>query len=549
MLQYLKINNFLLFKAQEVTFNGDFTVLTGETGSGKSMLIKALRFVLGEKVDNLESDSDSPETTVTAQFNLNKINNKNLLEILQENDIELEEENLIIRRSLSSTNKGKIFVNDVQVTLSFLRRVSNELVEFHSQHRQLEAFNQNNCLNIIDQFANQLELLNKITDLYLQISNLNETIEKEYREKLELEKDQEHIEYGYKEIKALNLREGEELELIEKKKLYNDKIKIINSVESLIAVFTKEENIIQKLIRIQRDITKLEFDRELEDYLENAINHLGELENLTERKIKEIDIDESIESIEERLSKIKELSRKYRCPSDQLLNIEEEYQIKLERLTKINQEIETKNLLKEKLLKEYFIEAEKLSNVRKQVAKILEDKILSELKELKLEHVEFAIEITTDTLRPINIKGIDRAKFLIKTNKGFAFAEVSDIASGGELSRIMLAFKVALAESNQKNTIIFDEIDAGTGGAVAETIGKRMKKLSENNQIIAISHQPQVASKAYQHLLIQKLISARNETIIKDLSNQERVQEIARMLAGVNITESAVAAALSLIEN
>lgn len=548
MLQFLKINNFLLFKSQEVNFKENFTVITGETGSGKSMLIKALRFVLGEKIDNLEHEEN--ETTITAEFILNKEILSTILEITKENDIELEDNSLIIRRSLNNTGKNKLFVNDVQVTLGYLKRISNELVEFHSQHKQLEAFNQNNSLKIIDQFANNSELQNKVADIFQKISQLNAQIEKEYDEKKELERDKEYIEHSFKEIKSLNLQEGEELDLIEKKKLFSDRIKIINSVENIISAIAKGDSILPKLVRLQREISKLEFDKELEDYLENSINSLSELENIAQKKLIEFDTEDSIEYIEERLSKIKELSRKYRCTSDQLLNIESDYEVKLEKLAKIDEELKNKNILKESLLKEYHEEALKLSATRKNAAKELELKIIAELKELKLEHVDFKIEVTSDSLRPISAKGIDHARFLIRTNKGFSFAQVDEIASGGELSRIMLAFKVALAQSNQKTTIIFDEIDAGTGGAVAETIGNRMKKLSENNQIIAISHQPQVASKASQHLLVNKKISTvRSETIIADLAEQERIQEIARMLAGINITQSAVNAAISLIKN
>ena len=178
----------------------------------------------------------------------------------------------------------------------------------------------------------------------------------------------------------------------------------------------------------------------------------------------------------------------------------------------------------------------------------MQHKILNELKQLKLEQVEFYIDIASDIVRPIHSKGIDQAKFLIKTNKGFSFAEISDVASGGELSRIMLAFKVALAENNQKNTIIFDEIDSGTGGAVAQTIGNRLRKLAQYTQIIAISHQPQVASKSSQHLLVQKSTDKVSEAKITILDHEGRIQEIARMLSGINITESARKAALSLIE-
>ncbi len=545
MLQFLKINNFLLLKNQEISLSGNFTVITGETGSGKSMLIKALRFVLGEKLDNLDL-SDS-EVSVIAQFKLNQ-DNQTLKDMLDENDIELEDEVIILRRTSNASSKGKVFINDVPVTIKLLKKISDELVEFHSQHKQLEAFNQNNCLNIIDQFAANNALLDKVGILFQQISKLNEQIEEQYKEKQILEENHEHIEYSYKEIESLKLKESEELELIEKKKLFTDKGKIISAIDSLISLFARDDGIIQRLIRAQRGISKLDLDVELEEPIETAIFHLNELQATAERKLKDFDSNENMEAIEERLSKIKELSRKYRCTSDQLLIIAEDYQVKLKSLSSINQYIEKKKIEKEAFLKEYFIQAEILSNKRKKSAKELEIRILAELKQLKLEQVEFKIELTSDSIRPIHIKGIDQARFLIKTNQGFAFAQINEIASGGELSRIMLAFKVALAEINQKTTIIFDEIDSGTGGAVAQTIGNRMKKLAESSQIIAISHQPQVAAKSNQHLLVVKSTDKTAQTTINDLNFADKTQEIARMLAGINITDSAVKAALSLIQ-
>lgn len=543
MLQFLKINNFLLFKSQEISLNGNFTVITGETGSGKSMLIKALRFVLGEKLDIVESS----EVSVVAQFKLNQ-DNKNLIQILDENDIEIEDDEVILRRVLNSSNKGKAFINDVPVTLKYLKKVSDELVEFHSQHKQLEAFSQSNCLDIIDQFTNENVLLEKVASLYQQITKLNDEIEEALKEKQELEKNKEFIEHSFKEIEALNLQEGEELELIEKKKLFNDKIKIISAMEDLIAVFGRDDGIIQKLVRAQRNLSKLEYNTELDEPIETAMFHLDELQAIAESKLRDFDSNDNIEDIEERLSKIKELSRKYRCVSDQLLVIAKEEQEKLNNLANIEQHIKEKTIQRDDLLKEYFIKSESLSQKRKQASKKLESRIIKELQQLKLEQVEFKIEIISDALRPIHAKGIDKSRFLIKTNKGFSFAEISEIASGGELSRIMLAFKVALAEINQKTTIIFDEIDAGTGGAVAQTIGNRMKKLAQSNQIIAISHQPQVASKASQHLLVAKSTGAVTQTNINDLSFEDKTKEIARMLAGINITESAMQAALSLIK-
>jgi DNA repair protein RecN (Recombination protein N) len=543
MLESLKINNFLLFKDQEVFFEGSFTVISGETGSGKSMFIKALRFVLGERLDIF----DNSEISVIAEFRLNQAS-KILRDLLSENDIDLEDEVIILRRTLNSENKGKAFVNDVNVTTKFLKKVSEELVEFHSQHKQLEAFSQANSLNIIDQFAKNAQLTEKISSLYQLVGKLNVEIEAKQKELNQLEAEKEYMEHSFKEIELLHLKEGEESELIERKKLFSDKVKIIRAIETLLNNFIKDDSIVQSLLKAQRNLIKLDYETGLENFIETAIFHLDELQTQAERKLKDFDTTENMEAIEERLSKIKELSRKYRCTSDQLLVIAQDFQFNLKNLSGIEQYIKNKKTERELFLKEYFIIAEQLSQKRKVEARILEEKILAELKQLKLEQVEFFIEIESSLLIPINIRGIDQAKFLIKTNKGFAFSQINETASGGELSRIMLAFKVALAEINQKTTIIFDEIDAGTGGAVAETIGNRMKELAKSNQIIAISHQPQVAAKASQHLLVEKRNDNIAQTQIKNLKNNDKIQEIARMLSGINVTESAVQAAISLIE-
>ena len=539
MLQFLKINNFLLFKDQEISFDGNFTVITGETGSGKSMFIKALKFLLGEK-------QDLPQMSfmVSGEFKL-KNNNKNVKILLHENNIEIEDNVIILRRILDVDGKSKIFINDTSVTLKFLKKISEELVEFHSQHKQLTAFNQPNSLNLIDKFISDSYLLDNIASLFYQINKLNSEIKELKKEKYFLEIDREYLEHSLQEIDSLKLEEGEELKLIERKKIFADKVKLVSAVEDLLGNFSRDNGLINKLIRAQRNISKLEVDIGLDELIENSIFHLSELQNQAEVKLRDLDNNENIEHIEERLSKIKELARKYRCTADQLINLHEEFRSKVNKLDSINQNINSKILKEEELKKEYFKIAEELSQRRKIAAKKLECKILEELKHLKLEQVEFYIEISSN--QQLNSKGIDQSKFLIKTNKGFDFAQIEEVASGGELSRIMLAFKVALAENNQINTIIFDEIDSGTGGAVAETIGNRMMKLAESNQIITISHQPQVASKADQHLLVCKNLGI-DGAAIQDLDSDKKVQEIARMLAGINISDSAVMAAISLMK-
>lgn len=538
MLQILRLNDFLLFKNQEVELSGKFTTITGETGSGKSMFIKALRFVLGEK-----QDLPLANYSVTAEFKL-KSGKDDLLEIFQDNGIEVEDDVIILRRTLNHEGKSRAFINDIPVTPKLLKVVGEELIEFHSQHKQLDAFSDKKSLELIDLFLNEKEFITSIENLYSEIKQLDKEMEDSLKELSFLKSDHDHIQHSFNELDALAIKENEEEELIEQKRIFNDKAKTITCLKDILKIFDKEGGITNSLIRAQRNVNKYDSLSLIDQRLELSINALNDLEIEANNLAKELSHFENIEEIEERLSRIKELSRKYRCNSNQLVKLRDEYHHKLEKLEQIDLFIHKKTKEKNILLEKYFFLAENLSGKRRNIAKQLEEIILSELKMLKLEQVELNIDIRFDKLRPISPKGIDRSRFLIRTNKAFEFASINDIASGGELSRIMLAFKVALAKNSAKTTIIFDEIDSGTGGAVAEVIGKRLKNLAENNQVITISHQPQVASKADQHLLIEKNES---RTEISNLDQEKKIREIARMLAGENITESAIKAAICLI--
>lgn len=538
MLQTLRLNEFLLFKDQEIELSKKFTAITGETGSGKSMFIKALRFVLGEK-----QDLPAANYSVTAEFKIEKDKN-NLLEIFRNNEIEIEDNLIILRRILNDEGKSRSFINDVAVTPKLLKIIGEELIEFHSQHKQLDAFSDKKSLDLLDIFLNEKELLESIEILYAQIKHLDKEIDDAIKETSFLKSEHDHIQHSFNELKSLAVQPNEEEELIEKKRAFNDKAKIIACLKDILNIFEKDGSITNSLIRSQRNISKYEDLSSIDQQLELSINTLNDLELMTNNLLKEINYFDNIDEIEERLSRLKEFSRKYRCNSNQLIELYSDFQNKIEKLENLDLVIHKKTKEKNILLEKYFLLAQDLSEKRKIIAKQLEEVILSELKQLKLEQVELNIDIRFDNLRPISPKGMDSSRFLIRTNKSFDLASINEIASGGELSRIMLAFKVALARNSAKTTIIFDEIDSGTGGAVAEVIGKRLKNLAENNQVITISHQPQVASKADQHLLITKLES-RTDIVILD--EDGIVREIARMLAGENITESAIKAAICLI--
>lgn len=538
MLTTLSLNNFILFNSTEIDFKGDFTVITGESGSGKSMLIDALKFLLGEKY------SSTDDLNVSGLFDL-KDNKYIVNELLEENGIDFNEDVLTIRRLQTKDGKNKILVNDNIVTIKFLKRLANLLVEFHNQQDQLEAFKPENIFNIIDKFIVNKDLPQQVAKIYKDIKEVDFKIDEAKKKRNISNEDLEYLKAAYSEIKSLNIFPMEEENLIEKKKAINEKYKILSVLKNINQAVDDENGFLSKILSWQREISRFESLAKLNESVESLYLSIDNLSREISEIKNNLGLDENLEFIEERLSKIRELSRKFRCNSFELNEKAESFEEEYNNYLNLDKTIERLEEDKKILMLSFYKKAESLSEERKAAISVIENKINEELKFLALVGVEIKYEFVSKQ-ENISAKGIDQARLLLKSNAGFPFSEISKIASGGELSRIMLALKAALAGINSK-IIIFDEIDAGTGGIVAETIGNRLKHIANFNQIISISHQPQVACKASQHLMVNKKNESIAESEIIDLGQEGRIIELAKMISGSETSSEAISVAKKLL--
>ncbi len=566
MLNSILIHNIVLIDRLEIKLVNNFCILTGETGSGKSILLDALGLAIGYRSSNRLLRKDAAQGLVVAEFNIK--NNPACAEILAENGLVNPENNdlLILRRTLSG-NGSKAFVNDIVVGVNLLNQIGSTLIEIHGQHEQNKLLEPSFHRIILDLYANNKILLLEVNKIFDELDNVKKQLQQFNDEKEQNERERDYLGHIIKELETSQIKAEEEEILIGKRNLILNGEKISNLMNEISSdIYDADSKIFsanKSLIRNQNlgnflNATENKGENKGENKLEKLINILDAVTNQTEQ-VKSI-IDEiisniggrdfSLEEIEERLFLIRSLSRKFNTPIDKLPNFLESTKEKL--LVVENFNILAGDLEKQKniLEKEYFKKASDLSKIRQQAALKLTTKVESELAFLKMSSVKFAVKIEKLTPENYNLNGIDNIKFSAATNASSNLDDISKIASGGELSRFMLALKVALLEIKSTPILIFDEIDSGIGGAVANAVGERLKLLSKNSQILVVTHHPQIAAKADYHLRVEKTTQKNiTKTEIKVLDLEAREQEVARMLAAEEVTDEALAAARKLMEN
>lgn len=556
MLKSLAINNIVLIDKAEIDFARGLCVLSGETGSGKSILLDALGLAIGFRSSLRLIGNEENKASVSAEFDIK--NNSTCQEILKENDL-LDSENpdlLRIRRIISENSASKVYANDIAIGVNLLGQIGETLIEIHGQHDSRGLLNPSFHSEILDQFSSNQSLLKNLQQTYQQLRETEEKIAAIKAKKEQAERERDYLEFIIKELQDANVQEGEEAELATKKDQMQAKEKILtflselktNMVEanSYLALSQKtlirHHNLIDNYLpEEQEELNKLsdKIDQQNSD-LENAIRNV---ENVA-RSLN--DSSETLEEIEERLFYLRSLARKFSTTVDELPKVIGDAEEKLQLL---HGESEFSNKLEEEklqLTKKYHQIAIELSSKRHESSKILSTKVEEELRFLKMDGVKFHIELNPNH-ELISPSGYDKVRFLASINKN-SFDEIIKIASGGELSRFMLALKVALMDVKTTPTMIFDEIDTGIGGSTADSVGKRLKILSNNVQILVVTHQPQIAAKANLHFKISKASDgSKIRTSVTPLNQNERENEVARMLSGEQISKEALAAAQRLI--
>jgi DNA repair protein RecN (Recombination protein N) len=563
VLNFLAIENIVLIDKAEIDFAKGLCILTGETGSGKSILLDALGLAIGFRTNPRLIGQYSDKAQITAEFDIS--NNQICQKLLAENEL-LDSANaglLRIRRIIQENSNHKIYLNDIAIGVNLLGKIGEALVEIHGQDEQRGLLNPAFHLAILDEYAGNYDLLKEVAGACKKLKEIDDKIT-EINAKKELAlKEKDYLEYIIKELENCNIFENEEEDLIKKKDSLIAKEKILQLIEGLKSslleansfliqgqrLLIKNQNIIDNYLSQNQEKFE-EINQEIDHQNNQLDQKIDYLKNL-QQEIAAITDDK--DKIEERLFLIRNLARKFNVSSKDLYLVLEDAKQKLKLIEA--EEINAKELLllKNDLLKDYHLLAKKLSQKRKDAAVDLAKKVEKELSFLKMEKVKFKVlfnDFDSSDLpdQSYHQLGYDRVKFITAINSD-KFDDLSKIASGGELSRFMLALKVALINLKSVPVMVFDEIDAGIGGATADSIGKRLQTLSKKLQILVVTHHPQIAAKSDLHFKIIKTSEGKkSQTLIKKLDLKDKISEIARMLSGQKITKEALEAAKILIE-
>ena len=538
MLRELKIENLAIIDELDIEFDKGFIVLTGETGAGKSIILSGINLLIGEKA-SVDMIRDGEENLVAqGVFDVDEEQKK----ALEAMGIDIDGDEIIIRRSYSRSGKARAFVNNVRISLTDLKEIASTLVDIVGQHSHQMLLNKNNHIKLLDSFLNKDEkdlkenLVNLLSQ-YREIDIKIENIEKERKETLEKK---EFYEYQLEEIEKLKLKDGEdELLEAEYKRVFNAE-KIREKVyESLEYLKDDEDSALSLITNSIRNIEYLgKYDEryiELAKRMENAYYELEDCANEIENISKGIDVTESdLDKIAGRMNILKRIKEKYKRTLPELIVYREDLEEKLSDID--SGDFKTKELKKElnKIKTEYDKIAEKMTNSRKEIAIKIENELLNELKFLNMEDAKLKVQI--NKLEKMTNDGYDEVEFFISTNVGQDLKPLNKIASGGEVSRVMLALKVIFSKVDNIPILIFDEMDTGIGGETVRKIALKLKEIGENTQIISITHSPVIASKASQQFYIEKYVeNSKTISRVKKLSAEERIKEIGRMLVGEKI--------------
>lgn len=549
MLQRLSINNYALIQQLELPFGKGLNIITGETGSGKSIMIEALELILGERADSKSLFDKEKKCVIEGEFLLKGYE---LESFFTENEIDFDEVT-ILRREISPQGKSRAFINDTPVTLQQLKDLGVSLVDIHSQHQTLEINKSVNRFDLLDTYSNAKS---ELKDYQLQFSRYKEIVA-ELESLLETEKksklDLDYFQFQFTELEEAKLQEGEEesvekeLELLtnseEIKTGFQRAISILDDQQSGVVNGLKEvKSILQKLSKFSSDTEKL--SERVESSLIEVKDILSELEILDGKVFHD---QKRIEILSDRLNLINNLLFKHRVKtSAELISLRDELGIKINSITSLDENIEKLTKEKEAAFKKVIESGNKLREKRKSVSGKLEKEIKSILAELAMPHAEMKIQLS-DAGEPLQ-NGLDHIEFLFQANKGGELREISKVASGGEFSRLMLAIKSITSKMKSLPTIIFDEIDTGVSGDVANKMGEIMRGMGKSMQVFAITHLPQVAVKGNSQYKVFKTVSKNiTSTQVKKLSEHERIEEIAKMLSGDKLSEAALANAKELL--
>lgn len=562
MLKELSIKNFAIIDQLRVEFASGLNVFTGETGAGKSIVVDALNLALGERASVDLIRTGCQEAVVEAAFELNGRGTAEITALLSEQGIEVNPgEDLIVRRVLSSSGKNKVYINGSLANLNTLTALGASLADIHGQHEHQSLLSLERQMELLDSFGGLSELRDVLSDAYHRLQDVRKELAELEAGERDRAQREDMLRFQKNEIEAAMLKPGEDRELANEQKLLTNSEKIAGlSHAADEALYSSENSVLtglKKAMTSLRDIAAI--DNRLAPVLELCEAGRAQIEEAS-REVSayadrvEFDPDR-LEQIGDRLDLVQKLKKKYGSTIDEIIEFGKSASAELERMERSTDEIERLRKEIHSIKSGLTAKAQELTKKRVAASRVLEKKIEAELSHLGMKKTTFTVKFTQepgqDTLdgHKLGPRGADHVEFLISPNPGEEPKPLVKIASGGELSRIMLALKTILMEGDSIPTLVFDEVDAGIGGAVAEEVGKKLKSVASKRQVFCITHLPQIASMATSHYGVSKSVKKdRTNTEVRLLDKKERVDEIARMLGGKIITEATLKHAEEMIE-
>ena len=551
MLKHLYIKNFTLIDELDISLYEGFSVITGETGAGKSIILGAIALLLGQRADSKNIKQGAEKCVIEAHFDLTRYGMKSFFD---DNDIEFDADDCIIRRELTAAGKSRAFINDTPVALSMLKELGEQLMDVHSQHQNLLLNKQDFQLEVVDIIADDSVQLSQYKKTYAEY----QSAEKELAEMtLAIERNRENrdfLKFQYDELDSAKLQEGEQEELEQRSQamehsediksalytadnaLLGEQVGVVESLRSSLSALRSIENVYPEV-------------NELIERIDSSYIELKDVSNEISSLLDSVDFDPAeLDLVNSRLDRIYELEKKYRVETvEELIAKRDELKNQLEAIENSDESLDALKARAHELEAKAGKEAEVLTKLRTKAAKTIEAEMQKRLIPLGMPHVRFAIELTSTSLAA---NGTDKVSFLFSANTSTPLQPVSQVASGGEIARVMLSLKAMISGAVKLPTIVFDEIDTGVSGKTAEMMAQIMKEMGGNGrQVISITHLPQIAALGSVHYKVEKSETAAGTTSrMRELTADERVNEIAQMLSGSDITEAAIQNAKALLK-
>ena len=553
MLQSIHIQNYALIESLDIDFHSGFSVITGETGAGKSIILGAIGLLVGQRADTKAIKTGATKCIVEARFD---VSSYQLQDFFDEHDLEYENGECILRRELLASGKSRAFINDTPASLVQMKALGEKLIDVHSQHQNLLLNHKDFQLSIIDILANDEEQLTIYKALYKDYKSTSRELETLMEEAEKSRQDEDYVRYQVTQLEEANLHDGEQEELEQEAETLShaEDIKaglykveqMITSGETTLLSVTKD--CIQTLQGVSRVYNPA---KEWTERLESCYIELKDLASEVSNAGEEVEFNPArLDFVNERLNLIYSLQQKHRVSTvEELLDIATELRAKLDSITSSDDRIQELKKQKENLYNKVKEQASILTQLRMHASKEIEHQMQSYLIPLGMPNVRFAVEL--QPLKEPDMSGMDSVSFLFSANKNGTLQDVASIASGGEIARVMLSLKAMIAGAVKLPTIIFDEIDTGVSGSIAEKMALIMKEMGQSNrQVISITHLPQIAARGAHHYKVYKEdTETGTNSHIRMLTHEERINEIAHMLSGATLTEAALNNAEALLNN